>query len=151
MLDTYLVGKIIRIIDTRSVIINIGLIVGVRESTNFRVYSASDDIIDPSTGENLGKIVFVKARLVAVRVYPRFTIARSLSILEEVTSGSSSELKGIPSSELNVRLHEIRPLTLDSSTEIRVGDFVEADVLVSSDTSNPDEQDNQSASPTNSQ
>jgi hypothetical protein len=128
-------GRIIRILDTRTVIVNLGREHGISHNTTFRVHASPESIVDPYTSEELGKVVLVKARLKASQVFDKFTIASTKwteSTFSGVGSSSSSLLdwlgsQPVDTGELRVLPEEIRPWRAVSEEPVRVGDTVEVE------------------------
>ena len=61
-------GKIIRIIDRRTVIINLGKNDGIKEDSVFSIMGSPEQISDPDTSEILGEVTIVKSRVKAKEV-----------------------------------------------------------------------------------
>ncbi len=61
-------GKVAKIIDEYSLIINVGRKDGVSEGMVFVVYAEGDEVKDPDTGRSLGKWEIIKGRIVAAHV-----------------------------------------------------------------------------------
>lgn len=130
-------GRIIRILDKRTVIINLGAEDGILGANIFRIFGKPEQIVDPDTKEDLGSIILVKARLKASQVFDRFTIATSR--WSEMSFGTSSfgitsgigalyTSKEVDEGELNVLSEEIEPWKATSEELLRVGDIVETEV-----------------------
>lgn len=66
-------GRIVHIVDERTLIANVGLDAGVAVGDEFVVVQIMEQIVDPETNEELGQWEMVKARLVAIHVQPRLT------------------------------------------------------------------------------
>lgn len=64
-------GRIVRIIDERTLIATFGADVEVTVGTQFVVIQQVEPVADPETNEDLGIWEMVKARLVAAHVQPR--------------------------------------------------------------------------------
>ena len=71
--------KVARVVSPTELILAAGAENGVEEGMEFIVYSLSDPVTDPETGEDLGRIEIVKARLIAAHVQEQITIARTKS------------------------------------------------------------------------
>lgn len=146
-------GRIIRIVDDHTALVNLGRVDGIVLESIFRVIGESEEIIDPITDEKLGSIDVVKAKLKASQVHERFTVATSrwttysvslkpfMGIGEAITSmlNTESESHG---ENLHVDPKEIRPWKAHAEQTIRVGDEVEVEIPVDADekttTSKPD-------------
>lgn len=66
-------GRIVRIVDERTLVANVGAEQGVTVGSQFVVVQVVDPVSDPDTGEELGNLEMVKARLVAMHVQPKLT------------------------------------------------------------------------------
>ena len=71
--------KVAKIVSPTELILAAGAEDGVEEGMEFIVYSLSDPVTDPETGEELGRIEIVKARLLAAHVQDHMTTARTKS------------------------------------------------------------------------
>lgn len=126
-------GKIIRILDESTVIINLGARDGVGERTRFGIYTATEDIIDPESGEVLGPYRRRKAVVVTSEVHDSFSVARTPAVRKEVVReepsffriGEGPKRRETVTSRpaLDVRNDQIAPLPSDG--EVAVGDLVE--------------------------
>ena len=67
-------GRVARILNDRSIVINRGSGGGVREGMRFVVFTELDDVADPESGESLGRLELVKARVVASHVQEKMTV-----------------------------------------------------------------------------
>ena len=66
-------GRIVRIIDERTLIANVGSVSGVSVGDEFVVVQTMEQVVDPETNEELGEWEMIKARLVAIHVQSRLT------------------------------------------------------------------------------
>ena len=95
-------GKIIRIIDRRTVIINLGKNDGIKEDSVFSIMGSPEQISDPDTSEILGEVTIVKSRVKAKEVAEKFTARvkekeySSLGIITELISIDSRILFDVP-------------------------------------------------------
>lgn len=71
-------GKIAKIVDEYSVILNIGSNHGVLPKMIFDIYDLGDEIKDPDTGESLGKWEIVKGRVMVKHVQEKLSFATVL-------------------------------------------------------------------------
>lgn len=69
-----LYGKVIRIFDESTLLINIGSKEGLKVGDRVFVVEKGEEIKDPDTGESLGVLEMVKAELVAADVQERISI-----------------------------------------------------------------------------
>lgn len=66
-------GRIVRIVDERTLLANIGTEHSVAVGQEFVVVQPTEEVVDPQTNESLGVCELVKARVVAVHVQPKLT------------------------------------------------------------------------------
>jgi hypothetical protein len=134
-------GKIIRIIDKRTVVINLGGENGINNNSVFYILGEPEEIQDPFTNEILGTVNVTKTRVKASQVFEKFTIATTtwtvtsyrssvLSLLSAGVAGSGYETKEVDEGELNVNSKELQPWKARSETPVKIGDEVEVTVEV---------------------
>jgi hypothetical protein len=70
-------GKIAKIIDSATVVINRGSETGVENGMKFIIYQKGEEIFDPDTGESLGFFEHIKAKIKVIQVNEKFSTARS--------------------------------------------------------------------------
>ena len=66
-------GRVARILGDESIVVNRGSSHGVKEGERFVVFAEGDEVKDPDTGEPLGRLEIVKARVVAAHVQEKMT------------------------------------------------------------------------------
>lgn len=66
-------GRVARILSDQSVVINRGSEHGVKTGDRFVIFAESDEVTDPESGESLGSLEIVKARVVAAHVQENMT------------------------------------------------------------------------------
>ena len=71
--------KVAKILSPTQVVLSCGSEDGVKPGTEFIIYDLSDNIIDPETQEDLGRIELVKGRVVASHVQEKITVASTKS------------------------------------------------------------------------
>lgn len=134
---TKITGKIIRIPDTRTVLINLGSKDGVVNSSIFNIYGKPELILDPDTNKELGNIVLIKAKVKAFQVYDKFTIATTKwrEHRSSISTGSAQALASalggiveIDEGELNVQEEDIQPWKAKTEEFVQLGDIVEVNV-----------------------
>jgi hypothetical protein len=76
-------GKIVRILDDHTVVIDLGFEHAIEAGLRFAIYSPSDEIIDPDTNESLGSYRRRKGIVVVDEVHDRFSVASTPTIREE--------------------------------------------------------------------
>ena len=127
-------GKIAKIIDDRTIILNVGARDGTKEGMIFVIYDPGDEVTDPDTGVSLGKWEMVKGRVVVSHVQERISTATPPP---KPTSGDSGTLsammvehsRGVYSSQDKNRYEPLPVRTSDISgkpslSPIAVGDRV---------------------------
>lgn len=94
-------GKIAKIVDQYTVILNVGSAGGVKEGMTFVIFDQGDEVTDPDTGESLGRWEIVKGRVMVSHVQERISTA---SIPPQESAGPADTLsammaevsKGVP-------------------------------------------------------
>ena len=84
--------KVARVVSPTELIFAAGSDDGVEEGMEFIVYTLSDPVTDPDTGEELGRIEIVKARLTAAHVQEHMTTARTKSRTVKRVSNSIADM-----------------------------------------------------------
>jgi hypothetical protein len=122
-----IVGRVIRILDKQTLVLSVGSEHGVENGMQFNIYSPSEQIIDPETGEDLGGYRQRKATVVARTPYPKFTIAvtpmRSRRVPPEDPLSRFAGRTEQVQEQLQVRDNEIEPIA--SGSGVGVGDQAE--------------------------
>jgi len=124
-----LYGKVIRIFDESTLLVNIGSKEGLKVGERIFVIETGEEITDPGTGESLGRLEKVKAELVAADVQERISVLKTamvrradsnmpLSARMVRDSVRSEDTQG----KMTVAPGEISGLP--SSSPVRVGDAV---------------------------
>lgn len=132
-------GQIIRIIDKTTVIVNLGKNHGITDSCIFSILGDPESIIDPFTKEELGLVTVVKAKVKAVQIHDKFTIASTRwtstrSIIEtsfKVQLGSLVNTEIVDQGELMVNQNDLQPWKAKSEIPVQVGDPVKVEVTTS--------------------
>jgi hypothetical protein len=70
-------GKVARILDDQTLILNVGRANGVAQGMVFCVYAAVDDVTDPDSGESLGAWEAVKGYVQATHPQEKLTVCRA--------------------------------------------------------------------------
>ncbi|GAA0196963.1 hypothetical protein ACFFQF_32570 [Haladaptatus pallidirubidus] len=78
-------GKVVKIISSKEIVINKGEDDGIEEDMEFIVFEIGDVIEDPDTGEALGNVEHVKARVKPKHIQNEITIMRSAEITTKKT------------------------------------------------------------------
>ena len=138
-------GRIIRIIDKNTIVINLGKIHGIDNSSVFYILGEPEEIIDPFSEKTLGTVNVTKNRVKAFQVFDKFTIATTswtetyykdsiYKNLFNLTYKSSSvfetETKEIDEGDLNVNQEDLQPWKARSELPVQIGDEVEVEVKI---------------------
>lgn len=125
-------GRIVRILDDHTVMLNVGSDAGVEGPMRFAIYTPYDTVTDPETGEDLGRYRRRKGAVVVQEIAPRFCVAAAPAVTEEIVeeiggilgfgSGRTKRTK-VQRRELNVEYGQVRGLPTGDT--VRVGDIVE--------------------------
>ncbi|HPO07793.1 MAG TPA: hypothetical protein PLZ55_03930, partial [bacterium] len=99
MNETPLLGQIIRILDDHRLVANRGSADGWAKGDLLVVFEEGDEILDPQTGQSLGKLELVKAEMEAVHVQEHMSIlmARLPHLAEQPHTVMSALLTHAPS------------------------------------------------------
>jgi hypothetical protein len=131
-------GRVIRIVDNRTAIINLGSQDGINEDSIFHILGEPESIIDPFSEEDLGTLRIVKAKLKANQVYERFTVVTTQwqinTLGEQLFGNIFAPLKThapeerVTQGELRVNEAELQPWKATFEEAVRVGDYVEVEI-----------------------
>ena len=125
-------GRIIRILDGETVMINLGRTDGVKRGAVFSVLSEPEAVVDPNNRQQLGRVQLVKAKVRAAGVYGRFSIAVTKWVVPKTNLEQKKLLgmviPGSPQDEVLMDPKQIQPWRSASEIPIRLGDEVEVGV-----------------------
>jgi hypothetical protein len=133
-------GKIIRIVDKTTVIINLGKNNGITYGSIFSILGNPEPIMDPFTKEELGLVSIVKSKVKAAQIHDKFTIA-STRLSSTYIKGQAAisnyitsffETDKFDEGELLVNSNDLQPWKAKSETPVTVGDIVEVEIAVQS-------------------
>lgn len=126
---TEIEGKVAKIIDVYTVVINRGKEDGVEDDMRFIIYEKGDEIIDPDTDESLGVFEYIKMKVKIVNVNDKISTAKSdekyqvatpsAFNLNSIMSTSRTEIKQLP---LNQETRE--QLLNNKISGVKIGDLV---------------------------
>lgn len=68
-------GKVLKVFDESTLLVNLGRKEGVRRGNTIVVIEKGGDVKDPDTGESLGELELIKAELVVLDVQERMSVA----------------------------------------------------------------------------
>jgi len=143
-------GKIIRIIDKRTVIIDLGSNDRINTNSIFSIMGEPEEIFDPETNETLGEVTIVKSRVKAKEVAEKFTIATTkwktarISLFDSMLGGLSKGVEAIETDEgeLNVDESDIKPWRAISESPVKVGDIVKVEIEAKTEIGNDELSEN---------
>jgi hypothetical protein len=72
--------SVVRLIDNYSVVINKGSRDGIKNGSRFLIYSELEEIIDPETQENLGKLELPKGYAIIENIQERISVIKSSKV-----------------------------------------------------------------------
>lgn len=87
-------GKVATIVDEYSFIANIGKEDGVEENHRYIVYTLSDEIEDPDSGEVLGQIEYKKAIVKPAEIKEKMTVMESAERSQSILQTQLSPMTG---------------------------------------------------------
>lgn len=129
--EMVLKGKIIKILDKKRIIVDIGFNQNIKKDMKFFIYDEGDEVRDPQTNEFIDRLEIVKHRLKVSHIQEKFSIMRSN---EYVVPSSIANFMIRP----DLQPREIRPFTLKEKLDpndengrkkaIGVGDLVREDI-----------------------
>jgi len=135
-------GRIIRIVDSQTVLINLGRNDGITDESIFRIIGEVEDIFDPEDNERLGQISVVKGKVKASQVHDRFTVATSRWTTTSVSFRPFGGTLGEAIASLydwKTQAHEeefrvdpdsLEPWKAQEEEPVQVGDTVEVEITV---------------------
>ena len=117
--------KIAKIIDEYQVVVNAGSNDLIHDDDCLEVYQPGQEVTDPDTGESLGTLDFVKAKLRVVNVFPKMCVCENReteqkSFFSNISPGLFFE-ETLP---MNVQTTDISGGYEGIDKKIKVGDLV---------------------------
>lgn len=117
--------KIAKIIDEYRVVVNAGSNDFIKDGDFLEVYQPGQEVIDPDTGESLGALDFIKAKLRVVDVFPKMCVCENRDTQQKSLFSNISQSffyeETIP---LNVQTTDISGGYEEVDKKIKVGDLV---------------------------
>ena len=92
MPETFIRGKIVRIVDEQRIVINVGLEHGVHPGDKFHILEMGEELSDPETGQSLGVLELVKGVMEALHVQEKLSLLMTVLNPDRTTSPSTSVL-----------------------------------------------------------
>lgn len=117
--------RVIKIINSKKLVINVGLDDGINEGDHFKIVDkiSNESIFDPETGENLGNLTVYKGEVEATVVYEKMSIVEPP--LKQASFSALATLNHTYRGDLDVDPEEITGgLPKPSHTPIKIGDKV---------------------------
>jgi len=116
-------GKVAKIIDEYTVVINKGSDNGVEENMRFIIYEKGKEIIDPDSKESLGYFEYVKGKVKVDVVNEKYSIAKSY---QQAIVGVPNyfNIGAIAPKELPLDEETKKGLDKSGITRVKIGDLV---------------------------
>ena len=149
---TKIKGKIIRILDKQTVIINLGSEDGIDTRTIFYILGEPEPVIDPDTKEELGRVHVAKKKVKASQVFDKFTIATTtwvdrvrvnsyLSAFFDTLDPASVREVTKSEGDLIVDPKDLQPWKAKTEVPVKIGNEVEALIDVDDEDALPLDED----------
>ena len=117
--------KIAKIIDEYQVVVNAGSNDLIHDDDCLEVYQPGQEVTDPDTGESLGTLDFVKAKLRVVNVFPKMCVCENRETEQKsFFSNISQALFFEETLPMNVQTTDISGGYEGIDKKIKVGDLV---------------------------
>lgn len=117
--------KIVKIISEYKVVVNAGSNSFIKEDDILEVYQPGQEVTDPETGESLGTLDFVKAKLRVVDVFPKMCVCENRDTKQKsVFVNFSQNWTYEETLPLNVQTTDISGGYEGIDKKIKVGDLV---------------------------
>lgn len=115
--------KVVKIIDSESIVLNAGYNDGIKENDKFVIYNIGVEVKDPDTGNSLGTLDNIKERVTAVTVLENMCICKCPIVYGSGVKMIStiSTLFAEDNKQLNVEQSEITN-DLSNDNVIHIGD-----------------------------
>ena len=114
-----IMGKVVKIIDDYTIVINKGSADGVTDADRYLIYYLAGDVEDPDTGESLGQLEMVCGVGKAKHIQEKMTTLESATLNRtEYTTikKHKSEWQFMPNSEEEIITPEIETIPFDGVT-----------------------------------
>ena len=118
--------RVIKILDDYSILINYGFNQGAKHGDDLRIYIPGEEIIDPVTGKNLGRLDKIKEIVTVSMPYENFSVCKKISnkIIDVLNPLSAMFEKSIATQhKLNINESEYDSFTIKSKDPIVIGDI----------------------------
>ena len=116
--------KIVKIIDEFKVVVNAGSNNFIKENDALEIYQPGQEVTDPETGESLGTLDFVKAKLRVIDVFPKMCVCENRETERSSFLSIAQCLTYEENLPLNVQTTDISGGYEGIDKKIKVGDLV---------------------------
>lgn len=116
--------KIVKIISEYKVVVNAGSNSYINEGDTLEVYQPGQEVTDPDTGESLGTLDFVKAKLRVVDVFPKMCVCENRDSEKKSIITIAQSFTYEEKLPLNVQTTDISGGYEGIDKKIKVGDLV---------------------------
>ena len=119
------VFKIVRIVNDRNIVINAGNDQGLKEGDILEVFVPGEEIIDIDTGELLGTLDIIKAKLEIKNLYEKMSLCHNAQTsTKNVLYESAFLFSKTTRLPLDVDMTQAQKLNITSDNVLRLGDLV---------------------------
>ncbi len=116
--------KIVKIISEYKVVVNAGSNSYINEGDTLEVFQPGQEVTDPDTGESLGTLDFVKAKLRVVDVFPKMCVCENRDSEKKSIITIAQSFTYEEKLPLNVQTTDISGGYEGIDKKIKVGDLV---------------------------
>lgn len=118
------VFKVVKIINEYQIVVNAGSNDTFYEGDEMEIYEPGQEVTDPDTGESLGTLDYVKAKLYIIDIFPKMCICENRESEVETSITDLLSKSYSKKSRLNVETRDISGGFESVNKKIRVGDLV---------------------------
>lgn len=116
--------RVIKIIDEYNIVINYGANDGAKDGERLDIFVPGQSVIDPVTGENLGTLDYVKAKIMVKDAFPKMSVCVNVQTTSNAFLAGISNVLGSHPIALNVSALDISGGFENADSEVHVGDLV---------------------------
>lgn len=116
--------RIVKIIDEYAVVVNAGSNSFIQENDTLEVYQPGQEVTDPESGESLGTLDFVKAKLRVTDVFPKMCVCENREREKKSIISIAQSFTYEEKLPLNVQTTDISGGYEGIDRKIKVGDLV---------------------------
>lgn len=107
--------RVIKILDSETIVLNIGFKDGIQRKENFEIYSIGKNIKDPFTNEDLGTLDNIKEYVTADVVLEKMCICRSHCDIDNTTLSPPNKVLEIEAKQMTN--------DIERTKTIKIGDY----------------------------